>query len=104
MINLILVAMSATGLIILGYRVISIGTAETWNEKWRAAGRCVIDWGLSISLAMMGSMCGGVMGGAAGLIAGPIVSMLISPPKLKPKRRKEVPFKKGSIKKWSLTL
>lgn len=76
--HLILVALSAVGLVILGWRVVAIGAARTWGARWTAIGRCMLDWGLSLGLAFIGGMTGGVMGGAAGLVAGPVVSLLVS--------------------------
>jgi len=78
MAQMIVVCLSAVGLVILGWRVVCIGAARTWGERWAAVMRCMLDWGLSLGLAFIGGMTGGVTGGAAGLVAGPVVSLLIS--------------------------
>ena len=78
MATLIMVSVIATGLIILGWRVVSIGSAQGIRCKFHALTRCIVDWGLSLGLAYVGAITGGVIGGAAGLLAGPIVSWLVS--------------------------
>jgi len=75
---LLILALSAVGLVVLGWRVIAIGTAEGWRAKLGALRRCILDWTLSLGLAAAGTLCGGVMGGVAGLIAGPILSWMVS--------------------------
>ena len=85
-----LAIIGAIGLIILGYRVVAIGQARGFKAKCRAISRCVVDWGLSIGLAMVGGLCGGVTGGIAGLIAGPCVSLIISKPHFRRNKNESV--------------
>ena len=76
--QLILILLCSLGLIILGGRVVAIGSASGLYNKWVAFKKCCLDWTLSLGLAFIGGMTGGVMGGAAGLVAGPVVSYLVS--------------------------
>jgi len=73
----LIILVSAAGLLILGYRVIAIGMAETWGGRWACLKRCLLDWGLALGLAFIGGITGGVVGGSAGLVAGPFLSLWI---------------------------
>ena len=77
----LVLGLSAFGLVVLGWRVVSVANAQTWETRWPAIKRCALDWFLSMCLAFIGGMTGGVMGGAAGLIAGPVVSLLVGKPR-----------------------
>jgi len=73
----LIILVSAAGLIILGYRVIAIGMADNWGDRWWCIKRCILDWGLALGLAFVGGITGGVVGGTSGLVAGPFLSFWI---------------------------
>ncbi len=70
-----LILASAAGLAILGVRIIVIGAAKGFMEKCKAIWRCVLDWTISLSLAVVGGGLGGLeVGGPSGLLAGMVIS------------------------------
>jgi len=78
MATLLIVGLSAAGLVVLGWRIIAIGAAIGWRAKLTAVRKCIVDWSLSLGLASAGALCGGVLGGVAGLVSGPILSWMVS--------------------------